>query len=104
LSLILDQLTRVFWFLAFESHCVENTFSILRGTLASRLLGQLGERAGFRNEYVDKLAAHAPSNSSKCTDCDAIVGFSLFELLDRLSGRVHCLADFALAKVKGLAH
>ena len=38
-------------------------------------------------------------------DCDdAVVGFGLFKLLDGLSGRMHFLADFALAKSKSLAY
>src|SRR5713101_4702188 len=83
---------------------MKDASGVLCGPFASRLLRQFRERAGSRNEHVDELAAHASRNSPEGADCDAVFGFSPFELLDGLPGRVHFLSHLTLAKPKGFAH
>src|SRR3979409_613952 len=48
--------------------------------------------------------AHGSGNSPNGTERDAVLGFSLLELLDGLSRCPHFLADLSLAKAEGLAH
>src|SRR6202043_1682098 len=90
--------------LVFERHRMNGTFEITSGLLASGLFCEFGERAGLRREYIDQFAAHGSGNSPKGTECDAVFGFGLFELLDGLPRSVHSLADLALAKAEGLGH
>jgi|SRR5450755_5008981 hypothetical protein len=104
LSLILDQLVGVSRFLVFKCHRMNDAFDITSGLFASGLLCEFRERAGLRHEYVDQFAAHGSGNSPKGAECDAVIGFGLFELLDSLSRSPHSLADLALAKAEGLAH
>jgi hypothetical protein len=83
---------------------MEDAFGVMRGSLASRSLRQFRERAGSRNECVNEFASHSSRNSSKGADGNTVFCFSLFELLDGLSGCAQFLAYFALANAKSLAY
>jgi len=97
-------LVGVFGFLVFERHRMNDAFDITSGLLASGPFCEFCKRAGLRHEYVDQFAAHGSGNSPKGTECDAVFGFGLFELLDGLSGCPHFFADLALAEAEGLAN
>jgi hypothetical protein len=68
------------------------TFDVFFGAIACRPFGKLGKRAGFGYEGVFQFATHGFSNTAERAECDAIVGFGLFELLDGLSARVNASA------------
>jgi hypothetical protein len=97
-------LVGVFEFLVFERHRMNDAFDITTGLRASGLFCEFRERAGLRDECIDQFAAHGSGNSPKGTECDAVIGFGLFELLDGLSRCPHFPADQALAEAEGLAH
>jgi hypothetical protein len=104
LRLILGQLGGVLGLLVFKRHRMDDAFDITSDSLASGFFGEFRERAGRRHEYVNQLAPHGCGNSPKGTERNAVFGFGLFKLLDRLSRYPHFLADLALAKAERLAH
>ena len=69
-------------------------FDVSFGAVARRPFGEFGKRPGFRHERVLQFATDGLGDTSKSRQCDAIVRFGFFELLNGLSARVNASADF----------
>jgi hypothetical protein len=89
LSLILNQLTAVFWFLVLKRHRMDDALHIATGAFARRAFREFLKRAGLRDEAIDKVAAHGFGDLSQGGQRDAVSGFRALEQRDAF----HAIAE-----------